>query len=215
MITHQNALRPLTEDPDMRITLTDGCTLSCRVWMPQDATDDPVPVILEYLPYRKRDGTCARDALTHPWFAERGYACVRVDMRGNGDSEGVMLDEYAPQELADAVEVIHWLASQPWCNGKIGMMGISWGGFNQSRASNDSRCCRGPAATQQTGTQQGRREKRHLVVRIARNRHFGTSEKDQVIRGAPFAPLLGRAKLGVEIPTARIHESDLVQVAVG
>ncbi|MGC1502771.1 MAG: CocE/NonD family hydrolase [Sulfitobacter sp.] len=125
-----NALRDITEEPDFGITLSDGCRLSARVWMPVDAGDDPVPVILEYLPYRKRDGTCARDALTHPWFAQRGYACLRVDMRGNGDSHGVMMDEYAPQELADAVEIINWLAAQPWCNGRVGMMGISWGGFN-------------------------------------------------------------------------------------
>ncbi|MBM1556335.1 CocE/NonD family hydrolase [Sulfitobacter mediterraneus] len=114
----------------MGITLSDGCRLSARVWMPKDAGDDPVPVILEYLPYRKRDGTCARDALTHPWFAMRGYACLRVDIRGNGDSEGLMEDEYTAQELNDAVEVINWAAAQPWCNGNVGMMGISWGGFN-------------------------------------------------------------------------------------
>jgi uncharacterized protein len=130
MSTMPNALREITEEPDLGITLSDGCRLSARVWMPKDAADNPVPVILEYLPYRKRDGTCARDALTHPWFAERGYACVRLDMRGNGDSDGVMEDEYAPQEQADCVEAIEWLASQPWCNGSVGMMGISWGGFN-------------------------------------------------------------------------------------
>ncbi len=125
-----NALRDITEEPDCGITLSDGCRLSARVWKPEDAGDDPVPVILEYLPYRKRDGTCARDALTHPYFAQRGYACVRVDMRGNGDSEGLMEDEYTQQELDDAVEVIQWLAAQDWCNGRVGMMGISWGGFN-------------------------------------------------------------------------------------
>lgn len=125
-----NSLRPVVETPDMVITLSDGTRLSARVWMPEDAADAPVPAILEYLPYRKRDGTCARDALTHPYFAERGYACVRVDIRGNGDSEGVMQDEYTQQELDDAVEVIDWLTKQNWCTGKVGMMGISWGGFN-------------------------------------------------------------------------------------
>jgi putative CocE/NonD family hydrolase len=130
MTSTPNALREITEEPDMGITLSDGCRLSARVWMPKDADDDPVPVILEYLPYRKRDGTCARDALTHPWFAMRGYACLRVDIRGNGDSEGLMEDEYTAQELNDAVEVINWAAAQPWCNGNVGMMGISWGGFN-------------------------------------------------------------------------------------
>ncbi len=125
-----NALRDIEEIPDLGIRLSDGCRLSARVWRPVDAPDDPVPAILEYLPYRKRDGTTARDALTHPWFAKRGYACIRVDMRGNGDSEGLMEDEYTQQELDDAVEVIEWLAAQDWCTGDVGMMGISWGGFN-------------------------------------------------------------------------------------
>lgn len=130
MTDKHNALRALDEDPDHPIILSDGTRLSARLWKPQDAADDPVPLILEFLPYRKRDGTCARDALTHPYFAARGYACARVDMRGNGDSEGIMEDEYTAQELADAVEVIQWAAKQPWCNGSVGMMGISWGGFN-------------------------------------------------------------------------------------
>lgn len=130
MTAPANSLREIEELPDLGIALSDGCRLSARVWRPVDAADDPVPVILEYLPYRKRDGTTARDALTHPWFARRGYACVRVDIRGNGDSQGLMEDEYTRQELADAVEVIDWLAAQPWCSGTVGMMGISWGGFN-------------------------------------------------------------------------------------
>ena len=121
-------LHDIIELPDEGITLSDGTRLSARIWRPADGA--PVPAILEYLPYRKRDGTCARDALTHPYFAARGYACIRVDMRGNGDSEGLMADEYTPQEQADALEVIAWLAAQPWCDGNVGMMGISWGGFN-------------------------------------------------------------------------------------
>ncbi|MCV6586000.1 MAG: CocE/NonD family hydrolase [Marinibacterium sp.] len=130
MTTRPNALRDIIEIPDQIIPLSDGTRLSARIWRPDDAGDSPVPVILEYLPYRKRDGTIARDALTHPWFAKRGYACLRVDIRGNGDSQGLMSDEYTPQELSDAVEVINWAAAQPWCSGTVGMMGISWGGFN-------------------------------------------------------------------------------------
>ncbi|MFK7762192.1 MAG: CocE/NonD family hydrolase [Roseobacter sp.] len=129
-MTRPNTLREIEEDPDFGILLQDGCRLSARLWKPVDAVDDPVPVILEYLPYRKRDGTCARDALTHPWFAARGYACLRVDIRGNGDSEGVMEDEYSAQELSDAVDIITQIAATPWCSGQVGMMGISWGGFN-------------------------------------------------------------------------------------
>ena len=122
--------RKVKEFPNTFIKLPDGTQLAARIWMPIDAEKKPVPVILEYLPYRKRDGTIVRDALTHPYLAGHGYACVRVDMRGNGDSDGIMLDEYAEQELADAENVIAWLVKQPWSTGSVGMMGISWGGFN-------------------------------------------------------------------------------------
>ncbi|MGQ0611496.1 MAG: CocE/NonD family hydrolase [Paracoccaceae bacterium] len=122
--------RRIVETPDMGIVLSDGCRLSARVWMPEDAGTDPVPAVLEYIPYRKRDGTLPRDELMHPYVAGHGYARVRVDMRGNGDSDGLMTDEYTAQELSDACEVIEWLAAQPWCTGAVGMMGKSWGGFN-------------------------------------------------------------------------------------
>ena len=125
-----NELVEIIEIPDMPIIMSDGCRLSARAWMPVDAESAPVPAILEFLPYRKRDGTTARDCLTHPYFAKRGYACIRVDMRGNGDSEGIMLDEYSKQELDDAEFTVNWLAAQTWCSGAVGMMGISWGGFN-------------------------------------------------------------------------------------
>ena len=120
----------VVETADMAIMVGNDCRLSARVWMPEGAVREPVPAILEFLPYRKRDGTAARDALTHRYFAGHGYACLRVDMRGNGDSVGIMTDEYTAQELSDAVEVINWIARQPWCSGVVGMMGISWGGFN-------------------------------------------------------------------------------------
>jgi hypothetical protein len=112
------------------IPLADGTRLAARIWLPSDAERHPVPAILEYLPYRKRDGTWDRDALTHPWFAGHGYAGVRVDIRGSGESDGVLSDEYSQQELDDGVEVIAWIARQSWCSGAVGMMGISWGGFN-------------------------------------------------------------------------------------
>ncbi|WP_267892731.1 CocE/NonD family hydrolase [Gordonia sp. YC-JH1] len=112
------------------ITMHDGTRLAARVWMPEDANSEPVPAVLEYLPYRKRDDTRERDSLHHPYIAGHGYASVRVDIRGTGDSDGVLRDEYLPSEQEDACEVIAWLAEQPWCDGNVGMMGISWGGFN-------------------------------------------------------------------------------------
>lgn len=112
------------------IPMGDGCRLGARLWKPDSADTSPVPVILEYIPYRKRDGTRERDEPMHSYFAQNGYAAVRVDMRGSGESDGHLADEYLQQEQDDALEVMRWLAAQPWCNGRIGMMGKSWGGFN-------------------------------------------------------------------------------------
>jgi uncharacterized protein len=112
------------------IPMPDGTNLAARAWIPEGAEQKPVPAILEYIPYRRRDGTREGDDMTHPYLAAHGYACIRLDIRGTGDSEGVMLDEYLKQEQDDALDAIAWLAGQPWCNGNVGMMGISWGGFN-------------------------------------------------------------------------------------
>jgi putative CocE/NonD family hydrolase len=112
------------------ITLSDGCRLAARLWLPEDSETKPVPAILEYLPYRKRDFTRRRDESMHAYFAAHGYVGVRVDMRGSGDSDGIMHDEYLPQEQDDALEVIAWIARQPWCSGAVGMMGKSWGAYN-------------------------------------------------------------------------------------
>ena len=122
--------RKTKEVENFWIPMSDGIKLAARMWLPVDADKKPVPTLLEYLPYRKRDGTIVRDALTHPYLAGHGYASIRVDMRGSGDSDGIMLDEYAKQEQDDALEVIAWIARQKWCTGKVGMFGISWGGFN-------------------------------------------------------------------------------------
>src|SRR4051812_2824844 len=112
------------------IELPDGCRLAARLWLPRDARKKPVPALLEYLPYRKRDLTRSRDERIHPYFASQGYACVRVDIRGSGDSDGLLVDEYSARELEDALEVLAWIAGPPWCDGGIGMFGKSWGGFN-------------------------------------------------------------------------------------
>jgi len=130
-------MKTLTEFPNevrelenVMIEMPDGCRLAARIWMPADAEQQPVPAILEYIPYRKRDHTAERDEMNHGYFAGHGYAGVRVDLRGSGESDGILTDEYLPIELDDGVNVIRWIASQPWCDGNIGMIGISWGGFN-------------------------------------------------------------------------------------
>lgn len=118
----------VTEQEDQRIAMPDGVHLSARLWRP--SADAPVPAILEMIPYRKRDGTAVRDEAIHPCIAAHGYACLRVDLRGSGESEGILTDEYTAEELADACAVIAWAAAQPWCSGAVGMMGKSWGAFN-------------------------------------------------------------------------------------
>jgi len=112
------------------IPTRDGCRLAASIWLPESAERSPVPAILEYLPYRKDDSRAVRDSSYHPYFAGHGYASVRVDIRGTGGSEGILYDEYLKQEQDDALDVIAWIAEQPWCSGAVGMYGISWGGFN-------------------------------------------------------------------------------------
>ena len=112
------------------IPLSDGTRLAARLWLPEDAEHRPVSALLEYLPYRQRDSMRLRDTPMHHYMAGHGYASVRVDIRGTGDSDGLIDDEYCLQEQNDALEVIAWLAAQPWCDGRVGMFGISWGGFN-------------------------------------------------------------------------------------
>lgn len=118
-----------TIDP-VFITMSDGTRLAATIWLPEDAEDAPVAAILELIPYRRRDGTVFRDMKMHPYVAGHGFACARVDIRGSGDSEGLLPDEYTAREQDDACEIIAWLAAQPWCTGAVGMTGISWGGFN-------------------------------------------------------------------------------------
>lgn len=121
---------PVREDEHVWIPLSDGTRLAARIWRPVSSDTDPVPAVLEFIPYRERDLTAKRDSIHHPYLAGHGYAGVRVDLRGSGDSEGVLADEYLEQELTDGQDVLAWLAEQPWCTGRTGIMGISWGGFN-------------------------------------------------------------------------------------
>ncbi|MFD1509145.1 CocE/NonD family hydrolase [Lacimonas salitolerans] len=122
--------RKIRELEHVEIPMPDGTKLAARIWMPEGAGAAPVPAILEYIPYRKNDKTLERDAARAPWLAARDYAYVRVDLRGTGESEGLMQDEYTALELADGCDVIAWIAAQDWCDGGVGIVGISWGGFN-------------------------------------------------------------------------------------
>ena len=113
------------------IPMGDGVRLAATLYMPDGAKrDEKFPALLEYLPYRKDDGTAAGDYPKHSYFAHRGYVSVRVDIRGFGASEGVPPErEYSEREQEDGEQVIAWLTHQSWSNGNVGMFGISWGGF--------------------------------------------------------------------------------------
>lgn len=130
MHTRSDWPRAVRELENVWIPMPDGCHLAARIWLPEDAEAHPVPAILEYIPYRKADLRTKEDSINHPYYAGHGYAGVRVDIRGSGESEGVLTDEYTQQELDDGLAILSWIAAQPWCTGRVGIMGISWGGFN-------------------------------------------------------------------------------------
>ena len=129
----QNRRTPRPEDVQeietAWIPMSDGNRLAARIWLPACAKERRVAAVMEYIPYRRRDLSRSRDEPMHRYFAEHGYASLRVDLRGSGDSDGLLEDEYTRQEWDDGVEAIAWIAAQRWCNGSVGMIGLSWGGF--------------------------------------------------------------------------------------
>jgi uncharacterized protein len=126
---------PASPDPGVReiedlwIPISDGTRLSAHLWLPPRAEQEPVPAVVEVSPYRHEDNTRRRDSVRHPYFAKQGYASLRIDIRGSGSSDGVILDEYSEREQQDICEALAWVAAQPWSTGSVGMIGISWGGF--------------------------------------------------------------------------------------
>ena len=110
------------------ITLRDGLRLAADLYLPEG--DGPFAPLLEALPYRKDDLTAAYRPEYERLVAEGGFAVCRVDVRGTGSSEGDATDEYPESEQRDLAEVIAWLAAQPWSNGRVGMFGTSYSGFN-------------------------------------------------------------------------------------
>jgi putative CocE/NonD family hydrolase len=117
----------IIDHPTEWITVSENTRLAARLWRPD--VDETVPVVIEIVPYRRQDGTLQVDERMHPYWAGHGVAGLRVDLRGSGDSDGILQDEYLKQEQDDAIAVIEWAAKQPWCNGNVGMTGLSWGGF--------------------------------------------------------------------------------------
>ena len=111
------------------IPMPDGVRLGATLYMPDASNDGPFPAIVESHPYRKDDNKIPRDWRTHSYFARKGYVGVRLDTRGSGASEGIAENEYTVEEQHDCLQVLAWLADQPWCTGKLGMYGSSYGGI--------------------------------------------------------------------------------------
>ena len=122
------------------ISMRDGTRLSARVWAPEDSAGlfengiETYPVLLEALPYRRRDATSDTDEPNHVTFARAGYITIRLDFRGTADSEGGLEDELTAKEQCDVIEAIEYLSAQPYCTGAVGMFGYSWGGNNSLTA---------------------------------------------------------------------------------
>jgi uncharacterized protein len=128
-------------EKDVDVPMRDGVRLKADVFRPQDA--GKFPAVLNLGPYQKDKLWVVPETLEEPpnewmnwetinpqWWVPRGYAAVRVDSRGTGKSPG----QYDPWSLVEAVDfydAIEWAAAQPWCNGNIGLLGISYFAINQ------------------------------------------------------------------------------------
>lgn len=116
----------------IRIPLPDGRVLAARLWRPKGTTR--VPAILDLSPYRSYDIFRPIMEPLLPWWAEQGYAVLAVDTAGSGGSTGLLRDEYLASEIDDAVAAVAWAAAQPWCDGAVGLSGLSWAAFIALRA---------------------------------------------------------------------------------
>lgn len=114
------------EERNVLIPLSDGVTLAADLRVPEDR--GRVPVLMSFDPYRKDDISGAFSEYWRQYFVGRGYGHLLVDVRGTGGSAGTSADTFAPQEGIDGAEAVEWVADQPWCNGKVGVWGMSYGG---------------------------------------------------------------------------------------
>jgi putative CocE/NonD family hydrolase len=171
------------------IPMPDGARLAARLFRPRASSLKPAGAVLEYLPYRKRDAYRYRDDVAGPFLAKSGIALVRVDIRGTGESDGAMIDEYLPIEQSDALAVIDWIGHQPWCNGNVGMRGISYGSFTALQAA-----AKAPAALKAIvstcGTEQRYLDDIHYRGGCLINDQFVWAMEWQVIMRAPPDPLI-------------------------
>ncbi len=128
-------------EKDVDVPMRDGARLKADVFRPDDA--GKFPAILNLGPYQKDKLWVPPDTLEEKpnplmnwetvnpqWWVPRGYAAVRVDGRGSGKSPG-QCEPWSLAEAIDFYDAIEWAAAQPWCNGKVGLSGISYFAINQ------------------------------------------------------------------------------------
>ncbi len=113
---------------NLLIPMSDGVSLAGDLFRPAGA--GRFPSILTFIPYHKdgRGGRLDIEAFNRH-FVALGYAALTVDFRGLGNSGGTSPEPFDPQEAKDGHEVVEWIARQPWCDGKVGMWGVSYGGI--------------------------------------------------------------------------------------
>jgi uncharacterized protein len=128
-------------EKDVDVPMRDGARLKADVFRPADA--GRFPAILNLGPYQKDklwvvppnleekpNPNMNWETVNPEWWVPRGYACVRVDGRGSGRSPG-QCEPWSLAEAIDFYDAIEWAAAQPWCNGKVGLSGISYYAINQ------------------------------------------------------------------------------------
>ena len=133
-------------EKDVEVPMRDGARLIADVFRPSG--EARVPAIINLGPYQKDKLWVAPDTLEEKpndwmnwetvnpaWWVPRGYAAVRVDGRGSGKSQG-QCEPWSLAESIDFHDAIEWAAAQPWCNGKVGLLGISYYAINQWFAAN-------------------------------------------------------------------------------
>jgi len=133
----------MIDERDVMVPMRDGVSLAVDVFRPDD--DDKFPVLLGMSPYGKGIQSLSipiqpdRSPIHHTpteagnpeYFTARGYVHIIADVRGTGISEGEYLGWMSKQEAEDGYDLVEWAAAQPWCDGNVGMVGISYFGTIQ------------------------------------------------------------------------------------
>ena len=131
----------LLVEKDVDVPMRDGALLKADLFRPDDG--GKFPAILNLGPYQKdklwippptleeaATPSMNWETVTPEWWVPKGYAAVRVDGRGSGRSPG-QCEPWSLAEAIDFYDAIEWTAAQPWCNGKVGLSGISYYAINQ------------------------------------------------------------------------------------